>query len=96
MGRLFDNGEVVDRTEPVPNFSKLDCEKLPKEWADADICKKITTPANFGAAAGIVAVLGMIECLFHKPGERLRTPRADFSADDFDQGRITSVHSLNR
>src|SRR5438874_2629445 len=81
----FDNNEVVDLTETFPHFDELKCEELTKKWPNADVREIITAPTNRRPAARIIAVLGMIKGLLHKPGEGDRAVRADSIADELSQ-----------
>src|SRR2546423_15291219 len=96
MRALLDDDEVVDLAESLPNFGKLGGEQFSKEWPDANIGKKIAASSDGRAIAGIIAVLGMIKCLFHEPGERLWAALFYFCADPIDQSWIAGAHWLNR
>ena len=73
MGSLLNDLEVLDPVESIPNLGELDCEKLPKQRANADVGEIITVPSNRGTIARVVTVFRMIKRLLHEPGERLRT-----------------------
>ena len=92
---LFDNEEIVDVAKPFPNFDELRAKKVPEEWADADIGEVVTFASDLGLAAGIVAVLRMIERLLHEPGERLRAMRTDRLANKIDKGGVQSKKTFN-
>src|SRR6476661_6358257 len=81
MRALLDNREVVDFAEPLPDFRELRPQQLPKQRADTHVSEIIALASNRAATRGIVSVLRMVEGLAHKPGERLRTTRADVLAD---------------
>ncbi len=46
MRALFDDGEVVDFAEPLPNLRELGGEQLPEKRADADAGKIIPAASN--------------------------------------------------
>lgn len=70
VGALFDDGEIGGPLQAFPHFRELEREEAAEEWADADAGEVVASAAKGGAAGGVVAVLGMIEGLLHKPGER--------------------------
>jgi hypothetical protein len=82
---LFDNDEVVDSAESFPKLRELRGEQFAEEWADADIGKIIAASSDRCAIARVIAVVGVIERLFHEPGERLGTALPDFIANKLDQ-----------
>src|SRR2546423_12513364 len=69
MGPLLDNGEVVDPAKAFPNFPELRCHQSAEQRADADVGKIIAVASDFGPARTVVAMIGMVERLFHEPGE---------------------------
>src|ERR1700737_1749241 len=85
MRALFDEREIIDLTEPLPDFHELRGEQFAKQWADADISKIIAPSSNLRAVAGIVAMFGMIKRLLHEPGEWLGPVIVDLVPDYFDQ-----------
>ena len=85
MRTLFGNDEVFDLTEPFPDFGDLGSKQFSKEWTNTDVGKVIATSSNRSAVAGVVAMLRMIERLFHEPGERLWAALRYFSADKLDE-----------
>ena len=90
MRALLEDGEVVDLAESFPNFGKLGGEQFSKEWPDANVGKKIAASSDGRAIAGIVAVLGMIKCLFHEPGERLWAVLLDLCPNKLDKRSVQS------
>ena len=90
---LFDDHEIVDLAELLPDLGKLRAQQLPEQRADADIGEIITFSANHAVAGGIVSVLGMVKRLLHEPGERLRAAIANFVANEFDESGIPSLRA---
>lgn len=90
MRALFDNKEIVDLPEPFPDFGELRGKQFPKERANADVREIIAAPSNRGAAARVIAVLGVIKRLLHEPGERLWAALFYFGANEFNELSLQS------
>src|SRR5437588_8753950 len=90
MRALLEDGEVVDLAELFPNLGKLGDEQFSKERSDADTGKKIAASSDDRAVTGIIAVLGMIERLFHEPGERLWAALLDLCPNKLDKRSVQS------
>src|ERR1043166_7317732 len=69
VGTLFDDSEIVDLVETLPNFNEQHREKLAKQRPDADIREVIAPPSDRRAPARIIPVRRVIQCLLHKPGK---------------------------
>lgn len=82
MCALFYDNKTVDPTEFFPELGELSAQEPAEKRADTDVGEVISFASDRSAAAGIVAMLGMIKRLFHEPGERLRTVCADLLANE--------------
>src|SRR5439155_24459562 len=95
MRSLLDSHEIVRSAELFPDLGELRSQQVPKQRANTHIGEIITFPSNRAAIRRIVSVLGVVERLLHKPGERLRAVFFDFCAHQSDQRRI-SVPCIQR
>src|SRR5438128_1899858 len=69
MRTLFNDYEVVDLSQLLPNFGKLRTEQLAEQRPHADVGKIIAVSSDRAAAGGIISVFWMVKRLLHKPGE---------------------------
>src|SRR5689334_11998959 len=76
---------VLRLTHSLPDFGKLRAPQAAKDRANADVGEVIAFAADGGAPTRVVAVLGVIKGLLHKPGERDRAALADVLADQIGQ-----------
>ena len=87
MRALLDNHKLVRFFELFPDFAKLRRQQFPEERADTDIGEVIAFTSQDSAPTAVITLGGMIEGLFHEPGEGNRAARPDFVADQFRQDR---------
>src|SRR6266516_2928605 len=66
---LFDDHEIVDLAELLPDLGKLRAQQLPEQRAYADVGEIIAFASNRAASGGIVSMLRMVERLLHEPGK---------------------------
>ena len=69
MRTLFNDYEVIDLSQLLPNFGKLRTEQLAEQRPHADVGKIIAVSSDRAAARGIISVFWMVKRLLHKPGE---------------------------
>ena len=66
MRTLFDDDEIVDLAESLPNFGKLRRQQLSKHRADAHVSKIVAGFSNRAATGGIVTMPRMVQRVVHE------------------------------
>ena len=84
MRALLEDRDVIDVFKTLPDFRELRGDQFAEKRADADVREIISAPADSSPVRRVIAVLRMIESLFHEPGERLRTVIVDLASDELD------------
>jgi len=99
---LLDDDEIVDAAmalrlaQSLPDFGKLRAPQAAKNGADANVGEVIAFAADRGASTRVVAVLGVIKGLLHKPGERDGSVLTDVLADQIGQLGVQSENVQRR
>ena len=88
---MFDDKEIVGLAEPFPDLDELRGKQFAKERTDTDVREIIAVPADCSAAAGVIAMLGMIKRLLHEPGERLWAALTNSRPNKVGQGFVGAL-----
>src|SRR5256885_3151683 len=90
VSALLDDCKIVDLAHPLPKLSELRSHELSEKRANTHAREIIPLPANRGASARIVPVLGMIKRLLHEPRKRDRAALSNSLANEVCQLGVQS------